>query len=49
MKKRPDYKGFVLHLREWKKFGIPYSIGDLIQLAKKYNTPIPKEFKERII
>jgi len=42
-RKRPDYKGFVLHLRELDKLRIPYSIGDLIQLARKYNTPIPKE------
>jgi len=44
MKKRSNYKAFVLHLREWKKLEISYGINDLIELAEKYNCPIPKEF-----
>ena len=40
--KMEDYKGFVLHVREWNKIGIPYGISDLIRLAKRYGTPIPK-------
>jgi hypothetical protein len=40
-----DYKGFCLHLKEYDRLGIAYSIGDLIRLAKKYNTPIPKNIR----
>jgi hypothetical protein len=46
--KKPDYEGFCLHLEEWEKIGIPHSLSDMIELAKKYNTPIPtlKEFEK---
>ena len=37
---KPDYKGFVEHVKEWEKNGLPYGRKDLIQLAKKYGTPI---------
>ena len=47
MKKKADYKGFCLHLKEYDKFNIAYGINDLIRLAKKYNTPIPKQFRRR--
>ena len=36
----PDYKGFVLHIREWDAHGIPWGSRELVELAKKYNTPI---------
>jgi hypothetical protein len=38
---KPDYEGFCLHVVEWEKLGIPHSLSDMIELAKKYNTPIP--------
>jgi hypothetical protein len=38
---------FVEHLDSWKQNGIPYSIPDLVDLAKKCNCPIPDEFKDR--
>jgi len=38
---KPDYKAFVLHVREWNKEGIPYGISDLIRLARRYGTPVP--------
>ncbi len=41
---KPDYKGFVLHMEAWDEHGINYSLGDLRQLALKYNTPIPKGY-----
>ncbi len=42
--KMPNYKGFVLHVEEWDELGIPYSLWDLMNLAKKYNTPVPKKY-----
>ncbi len=41
-KKKPDYKGFCLHLREYNQKGIPVGMRDLIRLAKQYNCEIPK-------
>jgi len=41
-KKRPDYRGFMLHLKDLDKYGIAYGINDLIELANKYRTPIPR-------
>lgn len=41
-KKEPDYKGFGEHVSEWEEKGIPYGYKDLVELANKYNTPIPK-------
>ncbi len=38
--KEPDYKGFGEHVQIWNDLGIPFSYGDLVNLAKKYNTPI---------
>jgi len=37
-----DYEGFVRHVEEWKARNIPYGIKDLIALARRYHTPIPK-------
>jgi len=37
----PDYKGFGERLQDINDFGIPTSVKDLIDLANKYNTPIP--------
>lgn len=37
----PDYKGFGEHLEELKDNGLPTDISELINLANKYNTPIP--------
>lgn len=37
---KKDYRGFVLHVESWNNLGIPYGLGDLVFLAKKYNTPI---------
>ena len=39
--KKPDYEGFVEHVRIWDKEGIPYGVSDLIKLAKNYGTPVP--------
>jgi hypothetical protein len=39
--KEPDYKGFGEHVAEWDEKGIPYGNKELVELAKKYNTPIP--------
>ena len=38
---KADYKGFVLHTKEWDRLGIPYGFNELIEIAEKYNTPIP--------
>ena len=40
--KKPDYEGFVLHMREYNEKGIPTGTSDLVRLSKLYNTPIPK-------
>lgn len=40
--KEPDYKGFGEHVTEWNEKGVPYGNKELVELAKKYNTPIPK-------
>jgi hypothetical protein len=40
---KPDYEGFVEHIQEWERLGLPYDLSDLIRLAKKYGTPIPLE------
>jgi hypothetical protein len=39
--KKPDYEGFVEHVRIWDQEGIPYGAADLIRLAKNYGTPVP--------
>lgn len=44
---KADYKGFILHLRDYKKLGIPYGLNDLRRLARFYNCEIPKEFKQK--
>jgi hypothetical protein len=36
-KYQPNYKGFVLHILEWEKNNIAYSLRDLKRLRKKYN------------
>lgn len=41
-KLKPDYQGFVEHVEAWDKRGIPWGISDLIRLAERYGTPIPK-------
>jgi len=46
-KKRANYKGFCLHIREYDKLGIPYGLNDLRRLARKYYCPIPKEFRQK--
>jgi hypothetical protein len=38
---KPDYEGFVEHVRIWDEEGIPYGSKDLIRLAKNYGTPVP--------
>lgn len=38
---KPNYKRFVLQRERWDKIGMPYGLRDLIDLAVKYNTPIP--------
>jgi len=45
--KKPDYRGFTLHIWEWNESGIPWGTSDLIQLAKKYHTPIPKKYESQ--
>jgi len=49
MKKKVDYKGFCLHLKEYDRLNIAYGMNDLIRLAKKYNTPIPKSDREKVM
>lgn len=43
----PDFKGFVLHVEEWNKNNVAYCMNDLRELAKKYNCPVPDEWRER--
>jgi hypothetical protein len=43
---KPNFKGFVKHVREWDKHNVCYSRKDMIELAKKYNTPLPKNFRK---
>ena len=40
--KKPDYEGFVLHMEEYDKLGIPVGTSDFVRLAEKYNTPVPR-------
>ena len=42
-KNKQNYKNFVLHIEEWNSKEIPWGTSDLINLAKKYNTKIPKK------
>lgn len=46
--KKPDYKRFGETFAYWSEEGLPYSMSDLIKLAKECGTPIPgtKEWKE---
>lgn len=46
-KRKVNYKGFILHLKAYNKLGIPYGLNDLRRLARKYNCPIPNEFKQK--
>jgi hypothetical protein len=39
--KKPDYEGFVEHVKIWDKEGIPYGTADLRRLAANYGTPMP--------
>jgi hypothetical protein len=47
IKKRADYKGFCLHLKEYDRLGIGYGLNDLRRLARKYNCSIPKEYRQK--
>jgi hypothetical protein len=38
--KKPDYEGFVEHVRIWDEEGISYGRIELIRLANNYGTPI---------
>ena len=38
MKKKPNYKGFVLHYKELSNYGV--SMSDLYRLSKIYNTSL---------
>lgn len=38
---RPDYAAFGKQVEAWDEAGIPYGRKELVELAKKYNTPIP--------
>lgn len=44
-RKRNDYRGFVLNIWDWENYGVSYGMSDLRELAKTYNTPIPKEYR----
>ena len=46
--KKADYRGFVLHIYELteKYSQATISMSDLKELAKKYNTPIPKQYNK---
>jgi hypothetical protein len=46
-KKRVDYRGFCLHIKEYDKLGITYGLNDLRRLARIYNCPIPKKFRQK--
>lgn len=39
--KKPDYNGFVSHLKEWDKHGIPHGVSDIKRIASSYGVPIP--------
>jgi len=32
----PDHKGFVLHIEEWDKHNVAYSLKDMKELKKRY-------------
>lgn len=42
---RYNYKRFVEHVSEWDDNLIPYGWRQLIQLSRRYKTPVPKEFR----
>ena len=39
--KKPDYEGFVEHIKTWDREGFPYGTSDIRRLAENYGTPIP--------
>jgi len=41
-KKRASYKSFVLEFEERKRKGFPIDRTAMIEMAKRHNTPIPK-------
>lgn len=45
MKRLKNYEGFMNHLAEWDKNNVAYSLNDMRILAKKYNVPVPDEYK----
>lgn len=38
----PNYKGFVEHIEEWERAGIPHSMSDMADLSKRYGTEVPE-------
>lgn len=40
--KKPDYEGFVYHIKAWDKEKLPYGFADLVRIAKAYNCPLPQ-------
>lgn len=39
--KKPDYKGFGEHLQEYSDKGLPIDRKQMVELAEKYNCPLP--------
>ena len=47
MSKKPDYKGFVKHKEFWDNHNVAYGLNDLRELARMYNCPIPKKYRQK--
>lgn len=45
MSSKPDYKGFVERYDAMVKAGCPVDREELMRLAKKYHTPIPRKYR----
>jgi hypothetical protein len=43
----PDYEGFCMHLEEWDRNNVCYSLKDLAALAEQYHCPVPQTGRQR--
>ena len=44
---KADYEGYCKHKEIWDKHNVAYSLYDCVELAEKYNCPIPIDIQLR--
>jgi sialic acid synthase SpsE len=44
---KADYEGYCKHKEFWDKHNVAYSLHDCVELAKKYNCPVPINIQVR--